>query len=210
MNKVPNIRVERTRWDNGVFPLTFVPRAAHAERWVTREGLMIKVILLVALAFLSGCATHATLSVMSQPAGAYITEKVSGAALGIAPVNSYYEATTLQKFKDGQGCYLVRGFEARWVSGARAATNESIRLCGSSTGGYSITVSRDPSHPDLEKDLQFAAQINAMLIQQQQAQAAKDAANAALFSVFTAAQQASTPVRCSSYPIGNSVHTTCK
>lgn len=171
---------------------------------------MNKMVSVIALVFLSGCATHATLSVLSQPEGAYITEMVSGTALGIAPINTYYEAASLQNSKDAQGCYLVRGFEARWVSGARATTGESIRLCGSSTGGYNITVNRDPSHPNFEKDLQFATQIQAILIQRQQAQAAENAAAAAMFSAFTAAQKANTPVRCSSYPIGSSMHTTCK
>lgn len=85
---------------------------------------------------LPGCATHATLSVLSQPPGAYITEKGSGKALGMAPVNSYYEGASLQGFKDTEGCYLVQGLEARWVSGARGATMDSIRLCGGSTDGY--------------------------------------------------------------------------
>ena len=29
---IANNRVERTRWDSGVFPVTIVPHAAHAER----------------------------------------------------------------------------------------------------------------------------------------------------------------------------------
>ena len=64
--------------------------------------------------------------------------------------------------KDVQGCYVVKGVEARWVSGARAMT-DPVRLCGSATGSYTITLNRDASYPDLEKDLQFALQIQTML-----------------------------------------------
>jgi hypothetical protein len=123
-------------------------------------------IILCALA-VAGCATatHATLAVYSQPPGAYLTEVGTGRALGIAPAASYYEAQVLQNHKDVHGCYVVKGVEAHWVSGARAMT-DPVRLCGSATGSYNITLSRDASYPDLEKDLQFALQIQAILAQQ--------------------------------------------
>jgi hypothetical protein len=103
---------------------------------------------------LVGCvtATHATLTVYSQPPGAYLTEVGTGRVLGIAPAASYYEGQVLQQYKDVQGCYVVKGVEARWVSGAQAMP-DPVRLCGSATGSYTITLNRDASYPDLEKDL---------------------------------------------------------
>ena len=56
---------------------------------------------------------------------------------------------------------------------------------------------------DLQKDLQFALQLQALRAQQQQA-------DAALLSAFTTFQQANTPIRCSSYAVGNTVQTICK
>lgn len=173
--------------------------------------MRLEISLLVLISFtLAGCATHATLSVYSQPLGGYVTELGTGTVLGIAPVNSFYEETVLKDFKDSQGCYLVKGFEARWVSGARAATVDLVRLCGSPTGSYNITLSRDPSLPDLEKDLQFAMQVQALLVQRQQAAAAQDASAAALIQAFTAANQADDPVHCTTHSFGNNVETTCR
>ena len=122
-------------------------------------------VILSALALAScGTATHATLAVYSQPPGAYLTEVGTGRVLGLAPAASYYEGQVLQQYKDGQGCYIVKGVEARWVSGARAMT-DPVRLCGSATGSYNITLNRDASSPDLEKDLQFALQLQAIQAQ---------------------------------------------
>jgi hypothetical protein len=70
----------------------------------------------------------------------------------------------LQNHKDAQGCYVVKGVEAHWVSGAQAVT-DPVRLCGSATGSYTITLNRDASYPDLEKDLQFALQLQAIQAQ---------------------------------------------
>jgi hypothetical protein len=159
-------------------------------------------IALLSVAVLAGCATQASLSVYSQPPGAYLTEVGTGRVLGIAPAASYYQGKVLQNHKDAQGCYLVKGVEATWVSGARAVT-DPVRFCGSSTGNYHITLNRDASYPNLEKDLQFALQLQTLRVQQQQA-------DAALLSAFTTFQQANTPIRCSSYPIGNTVQTICK
>ena len=131
-----------------------------------KRGYMLVVTILLYSLALAGCATatQATLAVYSQPPGAYLTEVGTGRVLGIAPAASYYEGQALQNHKDAQGCYVVKGVEARWVSGARAMT-DPVRLCGSATGSYTITLNRDASYPDLEKDLQFALQIQAMQAQ---------------------------------------------
>jgi len=68
---------------------------------------------------MAGCATRATLTVFSQPEGAYLTEKGTGKVYGVAPVAVVYDANALASYKRADGCYLVKGFEARWVSGGR-------------------------------------------------------------------------------------------
>ncbi|TJY59848.1 hypothetical protein E4T66_11740 [Sinimarinibacterium sp. CAU 1509] len=159
----------------------------------------------------SSCATQATMTIYSQPPGAYITEIGTEMALGIAPVVSYYNESALRANRsDAQGCYLIKGFEAQWVSGARAASTEAIRLCKGTTNNYIWTITRNSDDPGLDKDLQFALQIQTLLTQQQQAQAAQDAAAAALIGAFSAAQQADAPMRCRSYSVGNTVQTNCK
>ena len=173
-------------------------------------------ILMLLLGSLGGCATNTpTLWVYSQPQGAYITEVGTGRVAGMAPAASVYNLTALKPYKDKDGCYKIKGYEARWVSGARTVI-DPMRLCGKEDS-YSITLSRDSSYPDLEKDLQFALQIQSIVAQQQQARAARQAANAALFSAYSAAQQAnapkpiSSPVRCTTNSYGGAtVYTTCQ
>lgn len=157
------------------------------------------------LLLLTGCATHASLTVFSQPEGAYITEVGTGLAFGIAPTVIAYDAKRLPQHRDPSGCYLVRGLEAHWVSGVATKLN-AIRLCRGVTGEYNITLSRDPAIAGLEKDLQFALQLQTLRAQQQQAQAAQNAAAAALFSSWQSTQ----PVNCTSTTIGNQVQTNCR
>ncbi len=163
-------------------------------------------VLTVAAALLGGCSTQATLTLQSQPVGAYLIEKDTGKQHGIAPVTVYYDASSLAKHKGTDGCFRVKGFEARWVSGTTAAL-EFVRLCGSSTGNYEITFSRDPKAPDFDKDLQFALQLQATRAQQQQATAAQDAAAAAMYRSLVPPPRRA--VNCTSTQIGNTVRTNC-
>jgi len=163
-------------------------------------------VLIVVIAIFTGCATQASLTVLSQPEGAYITEVETGKSFGMAPIVVVYAPAALSQHKNPEGCYMVKGFEARWVSGA-VSTIKPIKLCGSSVGRYNISLNRDPSHPGLEKDLQFVLQLQTMRAQQQQAQAAKNAAAAALWSAWSASQQNN--INCITTPVGNSVYTNC-
>ena len=129
-------------------------------------------ILTIAAAFLllCGCATgptQATLTVISQPAGAYVTEIDTGRTLGMAPVNSFYDVMALVNSPAGPGCWLVKGFNAQWASGATGTTGPTVKLCGVATGSYNITINRDPSYPNLEADLNVAIGVQNLQIQQQ-------------------------------------------
>ena len=119
---------------------------------------------------LSGCATapkQATLTVISQPAGAYVTEAETGMVLGMAPVNLRYDIMALINSPAGDGCWLVKGLNAQWASGATSTTGPVIRLCGPLYGGYTFTINRDPSYPNLEADMNVALQVQNLQIQQQ-------------------------------------------
>jgi len=165
------------------------------------------IVILIASILFSGCATQASLSINSQPEGAYITEVETGKPFGMAPVAVVYDPATLNLHKSTEGCFMVNGFEARWVSGAVTTLNP-IKLCGSNVDSYSISLNRDSSHPGLDKDLQFAIQLQTLRAQQQQAQASKDSAAAALWSAWSASQQNN--INCTTTPIGNSVNTNCR
>lgn len=134
-----------------------------------------------AIAALSaGCATRARLTVVTEPPGGYVSEQGGGLVAGTAPAVIAYDPASLAQFKDAAGCYLVRGVESRWVSGAVSRSEPSIRLCGSATGNYTYRLVRDPAFPDLYRDLQFAAQLSSVAAQNAQASAASTAAAAAL------------------------------
>lgn len=155
---------------------------------------------------LCGCATQASLTVFSQPEGAYLTEKGTGKVYGVAPVTVVYDSKALSNFKGADGCYRVKGFEARWVSGATASL-DLITLCGTSTGEYNITFSRASTYPDLDRDLQFALQLQSIRAQQQQASAAQDAAAAAVYRALNPPQRK--PLNCTSTQLGYTVQTNC-
>lgn len=165
-------------------------------------GFLATVVVLVA-----GCATQASLMVLSQPEGAFITEKETGTSYGTTPLTVVYDGATLLRNQTVDGCYLTKGLEARWVSGI-VASLEFVRLCGSNVGNYSISFSRDPAKPGLNKDLQFALQLQGVRAQQQQAQAVQDAAAAAFFQQW--ANSPRTNVNCTSTQIGNTVQTNCR
>ena len=123
---------------------------------------------------LTGCATQQAnqippntvqLTIMSEPAGAFISEKGT-TTRGMAPLVLTYSASGLSK--DNNGCSVVKGFEARWGSGASASTTNTLRFCG---GGnkFHYVLNRNPADPNLDKDLQIAMQLT----QQQQAAAAQ-------------------------------------
>jgi hypothetical protein len=174
----------------------------------------VKILVLAAAVFVSGCATQAVLEVYSQPPGAYITEVESGRAFGISPIFAVYDPSILQQHQNPKGCYMVRGFEAKWVSGART-TITPIELCGAATGRFNITLARDPKAPGLDRDMQFAIQVQQAAAAQQQAAAAQqqaDAANqAAFWNAYRALNPAPAPtLNCTTMPSGLGTQTTCR
>ena len=82
--------------------------------------ILRSIFLLSIIVSASGC-TRAHLIVTSQPEGAYITERGTGKSFGTTPVVLFYDAESLLKYKTANDCYIVKGFDARWVSGATAS-----------------------------------------------------------------------------------------
>lgn len=169
-------------------------------------------LLFIAAVFLSACSTQATLTLRSQPEGAYVTQIISGTQHGITPKTFSYEASALDKLKKVDGCFVVPGFEVRWISGATSKI-EQIKLCSTSTADYEITMARNLNAPGLEKDIQFAAQLQAAyarqrlaIQQQQQAKAAQDETNALLRSIASPPRRA---LNCTSMLVGNMMQTNC-
>lgn len=166
----------------------------------------VRISVLAHALFACGCASYATLTVRSQPTGAYITGRGSYQP-NLAPVSYYFDAAQLAPFKDSKGCYRVAGLSARWVSGATAKSADPIRLCGGVTGTYEVVLKRPDTVSGLEKDLEFALKVESLQAQQRAATAAEWAATAAILAPATAP---TTPPICTSYRgIDGSVNTNC-
>lgn len=163
--------------------------------WLVK-AFMNKPHLLLIGYLLSGCATQATLTVNTWPEGAVVSELGTGRFVGESPAVSYYNLNSKSP-KNAAGCYLVKGFRAQWQSGAVGATQETITLCGPSTGDYNITVQR-PQVGGLDRDQNYAVQKQMLRAQQQQAKSAQDAA---LLQMYMATKPAPSstrlPVNCS-------------
>lgn len=160
------------------------------------------IIALLVATLVVGCATQATLTVNTWPEGAVITELGSGRFAGESPAVSYYNLNSKSP-KNSAGCYLVRGFQAQWQSGAVSSTQETITLCGSSTGDYNISIQR-PQVAGLDRDQNYAVQKQMLRAQQKQAQSAQDAALLQMY-MATKPTQSSTrlPVECTRGVTGN-------
>ncbi|QFY43547.1 hypothetical protein F6R98_13730 [Candidatus Methylospira mobilis] len=125
---------------------------------------------------LSGCSSNKTsLVIKSEPDGAYISQTETGAGLGVAPVTLDFDKAELvnktNRDKERTGCFRVKGYSARWMSGATASSAPAIRLCNPVGKNFTVTLQRNANAPGLEKDLEFAKQDKDSQTQQQQANA---------------------------------------
>jgi hypothetical protein len=122
----------------------------------------------------------------------------------MTPISVIYNPDALERHVDIRGCYLVKGFRSQWVSGV-ISIFDPIKLCGNAIGAYNLSINRQSSHANLDKDLQFALQLQTIRTQQQQANVAQNSAIAVLWSVWAQSQDDS--VNCIVKPVGNSVYT---
>ena len=171
--------------------------------------MLNKLVALVLVSTIVGCSTPGVrLTVTSEPDGAYITS--GGPVSGIVPVVAFWEMHSLKKSsRDANGCFQLKGFTATWASGAVTEV-PVVRVCGEADGDYNFVMSRDMNHPNLEKDLQFALQVQAVRAQKAQAEASQAAAFAAMWSASKVGQPTQRPVQCSTYNSGSTIQTNCQ
>ena len=168
-----------------------------------------KLFALALIVTVTSCATPGIrLTVTSSPDGAYITS--GGPVSGIVPVVAFWEMQSLEKSsRDARGCFQLKGFTATWASGAVTEV-PVVRVCGEADGDYNFVISRDMNRPNLEKDLQFALQVQAVRAQNAQAEASQAAAFAAMWSAAKVGQPTQRPVHCSTYNSGTTIQTNCQ
>lgn len=85
-----------------------------------------------------------------------------------------------------------------------------LQHCGEADGDYTFVMSRNMNAPGLDKDMQFALEVQAIRAQKAQAEAAQSAAFAALLSGAKFSQPTPMPSYCSTYRIGNTIQTNCQ
>ena len=112
------------------------------------------------LSLSAACATTHHLTVHSDPEGAILTTVGSLEDLGLAPVLLVFDSSDLEASRGDDGCYRVRGIEARWQSGA-VVTMDPIKLCHADQRRHELTLDRPNDAPDLSVDLQFAHDLRA-------------------------------------------------
>ncbi len=114
-----------------------------------------------------------------------------------------------KSLRDENGCFQLKGFTARWASGAVTEV-PVILVCGETDGDYNFVMSRDMNHPNFEKDLQFAIQVQAVRAQNAQAEASQAAAFTAMWSAAKVGQVTQKPVHCSTYNLVNTIQPNCQ
>lgn len=153
----------------------------------------------------SACTTQTQLKIISAPAGAYITERGTHTVFGQTPTVIYYNNAALEKIKDENGCYRVKGIRAQWASGVYQEISH-FNLCHGNTV-HVYTVQRPPL-PGLQVDLEVARGVK-------QDATLKHNAN---FDAIGAAIDAMTPVpypvpvitNCKSTVNGSTIATQCQ
>ena len=112
-----------------------------------------------------GCASNGMLTVHSEPEGAELKAAGSSVSLGRAPAVLVFASDDLEKARQSNGCYLVRGIEATWTSGAALST-ETMELCGDDQRNFEVVLRRPTAAPNLEQDVDYARAIRAADMEQ--------------------------------------------
>lgn len=139
----------------------------------------------------------------TDPPGAMIYE--NGVFKGYSPVTFIYNFPI--KAKDNP-YVLLKGTEARWVSGATAKVDQ-LKAYWSNGVFQSFTFKRPDGVDGLDKDMQFALEVQKVAIMQQQAAAQRDANLLMINSMMQNSQPKRLKTNCYSNVIGNTVYTNC-
>ena len=146
---------------------------------------MKKILFLTLLTFLAGCSSslprnQVVLTYYAQPPGAMLYGQ-NGDAWGMAPQQRVY---TSDQFRNGTQVKLGDVI-AIWPSGAKAKASLAQQRRPNEEGYYQFTISRPMDAPGLEKDMNYAAQLQSIEAQNRAARAQEDAADMAAYSAYS-------------------------
>ena len=104
-----------------------------------------------------GCSSNTMLTVHSEPEGAELTTRRHRCSVGeSARPALVFSSSDLENALQSNDCYLVRGIEAIWQSGATLSMWRPFELCGSAQRNFEIVLQRPAAAPDLEQDIEYA------------------------------------------------------
>ena len=113
------------------------------------------IFLIFAALLLSSCGSQYTLNIDTVPTGATI--RTPGYDAGYAPTKIHYNPDP--KFIDPTTkCWRAKMITATWLSGATAASNNPIQLCGE-FDTWTLTLKRPSDYPGLQTDLMVEQRI---------------------------------------------------
>ena len=136
-----------------------------SDRMLVSQSANWFCVLLTLPTLMLGCSSNSMLTVHSEPEGAALTAAGSGASLGRAPAVLVFASDDLENARQANGCYLVRGIEATWPSGA-ALTTKTIELCGDDQRNFEVVLQRPTAAPNLEQDVDYARAMRAADMEQ--------------------------------------------
>lgn len=184
------------------------------------RGILIAagVVLLVCGCAAGGAQAPYSVTIDTNPTGATLVRKRTGDVY-VAPAAIGYKPESVNF--DADGCLWPDGFTAYWPSGAVAATDDRIALCGPPGQPHRVTITRPADAPGIERDYHAAA------LRQQELQATQDrqgavagnligafalgAAGAAISNAGRPAYHEPPPLRCTPGPVTGSAPTyTCR
>lgn len=126
---------------------------------------MTKLIILVAVLFLGGCASTAKMTINSDPPGAVIY--YDGEREGYAPQTLVFDVDKVDKKRGYIGLLDIK---VQWASGA-TRTGSNLKLDLSKGRNQSFVVRRPENAPGLAVDQRFALELARTQAAQRQAQA---------------------------------------
>lgn len=102
----------------------------------------------------------------TDPLGATISAQDGSGQYGFAPTRVQYIWD--RKFVVN-GCLMIRGVKAQWISGATAQSPSTIALCQGARD-YTFPLSRPKNAKDLKQDMEFALKVQKMRMAQEKAE----------------------------------------
>ncbi len=156
-----------------------------------------------------------TITYHSDPEGAMLYANESRQLMGYTPVTVQYQPSV--DFYRKKACLTIQPSMVRWASGAEAS-GPSLSACPQVGFNQQFVFLRPTGLPGREIDAQFALQLRMLAVQQELAEAQRQATASQAWSAFSLQMQQQMQqyqslmrtVHCTSRVVGYTVYTDCR